>query len=245
VQLTEVEGKKVKMLIIDGIADLLAKGNNDEEGSKKIAHWSKVIASKYNMAVIVVLHENSKGGAAGATTGHVGTYLEKKCYSYLSVAYNKDQNCHEITCKLSRQKMMSAFGVIQFRYNKETNLPELLQHIHQGELNFNSGGKTIGEQNEEQVQRIIQLQNEGKTTAEIMRIEKISQATYSRRCKEVNAIKQLKIEEITDSDDVLCERIVTLSNEGKSIDEIMDMMKLPFKHFQKLVAKSQKDFKKM
>lgn len=176
----EVHKKKVRLLVIDGIADLLTKGNNDEEGSKRIAHWSKVIASKYNMGVILVLHENSKGGSEGKTAGHIGTYLEKKSYSYLSISYNKDENCHEIKCTHSRQKIKDVFGTIQFKYNKETHLPELVQHIKQIEL-----WPSAQEQLRDRLDRIAKYITDGLSANEIMRKENISQPTFSRLKKQI------------------------------------------------------------
>ncbi len=66
--------KDVDLLVIDGIRDIMLNINDSEEAIKT-ATWLLNTSAKYNIHIIVVLHENKTDGNA---RGHIGTEIENK-----------------------------------------------------------------------------------------------------------------------------------------------------------------------
>lgn len=72
----------IGFVIIDGIADLVWAINDEKEATRVVSlllKWTK----KYNMHIMVVIHQN-KGD--GFTTGHIGSYVMKKAEAIISVS---------------------------------------------------------------------------------------------------------------------------------------------------------------
>ena len=72
----------VYLIVLTGIGDFIASVN-DEEAATEIVHEIELLAIKYNCPVICVLHYNP-GTEKGR--GHLGSSLERKCESVLSVS---------------------------------------------------------------------------------------------------------------------------------------------------------------
>ena len=78
----EAVSGRVGLVTIDGIADLVSNVNDLKECNAlitKLMQWS----TKFNIAIVVVIHENHDGGKA---TGHLGSSIIKKCETTVSVA---------------------------------------------------------------------------------------------------------------------------------------------------------------
>ncbi len=114
---TAKEGS-VGLVVIDGIADLVADVNNIEESNQCVQYlmeWS----SKYSCHIIVVIHSNH-----GSTkpTGHLGSFCEKKTETQISLLREEGSNIVEVSCKRSRNR---AFEDFSFYINK-FGFPEVI-----------------------------------------------------------------------------------------------------------------------
>lgn len=74
----------VFMLIIDGIADLIASPNDETEAYALVARLH-ALAIKHDCAIIGILHENP-GSENGKMRGHLGSQLERKAETPLRLA---------------------------------------------------------------------------------------------------------------------------------------------------------------
>lgn len=86
------------ILIIDGILDMIADYNNVEE-SFRLIQWFKRITKQYNVMAMVVLHEGKKDNNS---IGHIGSFIDRKAQSVISVRKNADVKGIEITPKFLR-----------------------------------------------------------------------------------------------------------------------------------------------
>ena len=101
--------KGVKFLIIDGIADLLTKGYNDEVEAIRISNFLLKFTEDYNIHIITVLHENKGNGMA---KGHIGSYLIQKAETVISVKKNeRDKQFSQVSSEQSRGKDFSSFYI--------------------------------------------------------------------------------------------------------------------------------------
>lgn len=66
---------KPSLVIVDGVADLLADVNNIEQTNKLVSALMR-ISTQYNCHIINVIHQNY--GSQKLGTGHLGSALEKK-----------------------------------------------------------------------------------------------------------------------------------------------------------------------
>lgn len=99
----------VRVVVIDGIADLLTKGYNDEEEAIKISNFLLKYTEDYNIHIITVLHENKGNGMA---KGHIGSYLIQKAETVISVSKNeKDKQFSEVSSNFTRGKDFSSFFI--------------------------------------------------------------------------------------------------------------------------------------
>jgi len=99
----------VRVVIIDGIADLLTKGYNDEEEAIKISNFLLKYTEDYNIHIITILHENKGNGMA---KGHIGSYLIQKAETVLSVSKNeRDKRFSEVSSNFTRGKDFTSFFI--------------------------------------------------------------------------------------------------------------------------------------
>ena len=82
--------ESIFVVIIDGVADLLADPNDAESAFETVAELHK-LAIQYDCPIICVLHENP-GSDYGKTRGHLGSQLERKAETNLRL-----QKTDEIT----------------------------------------------------------------------------------------------------------------------------------------------------
>ncbi len=113
------EGKKIGLVVIDGIADLVSDVNNLEESSaitQKIMAWT----SMYNCHIVTVIHSNN---GSDKPTGHLGSFLEKKAETQIQLV--KDENklgAITVSCKRSRSTPFESFD---FKLD-ESGLPTII-----------------------------------------------------------------------------------------------------------------------
>lgn len=92
--------KDVSFVIIDGIADLLMNGYNDEKEAIMIASKLLKWTQELNIHIVVVIHEN-KGNSF--LKGHVGSQIMQKAETILNVAKStRDDSISEVTASYNR-----------------------------------------------------------------------------------------------------------------------------------------------
>ena len=82
----EIVKEKPVIVFVDGIRDLLMDFNSIQESMKTI-NWLMLLSSKYNCAIVCVLHENKSDHNM---RGHLGTELLNKCSDVLEVVKKDD-----------------------------------------------------------------------------------------------------------------------------------------------------------
>ena len=94
-----VSEERPDLLIIDGIADLIADFNNIGE-SQEIIVKLMATSSEFNLSIIFVLHTN-KSKEDNNMKGHLGTMAVQKCSDVFSVERQKDGtfNVEESECR--------------------------------------------------------------------------------------------------------------------------------------------------
>ena len=100
------------MVIIDGVADLCADANSISESSElvqKLMEWSSV----FNCHIINVIHQNF--GSAKLGTGHLGSFLEKKAETVISLEANT-VNKDWVTVRCGRSRGFT-FDTFSFEVN--------------------------------------------------------------------------------------------------------------------------------
>ena len=114
---------QVGVVIIDGIADLVSDVNNLEESNaviQKLMEWS----AKYKCHIITVIHSNF---GSDKPTGHLGSFLEKKCESQIQLEANT-VNKEWITVKCKRSRGFP-FETFSFEVN-EYGLPTVVGDLY-------------------------------------------------------------------------------------------------------------------
>jgi hypothetical protein len=107
--------------IIDGIADLVSKPN-DEEESNSTVRWIMSAAGRLDTCFIVVIHENAvKAGQEAKLRGHLGSELERKASGAIGVEKDKPNNQHFIKSRFLRKS--ADFDPVAFRFDKELGRP--------------------------------------------------------------------------------------------------------------------------
>jgi len=113
------EKKKVGLLVLDGIADLLSDVNNLEESNllvQRVMRWSV----KYDCHIITVIHSNF---GSDKPTGHLGSFLEKKAETQIQLEKNtQNKGWVTVSCKRSRN---TPFETFSFKLN-QLGLPEII-----------------------------------------------------------------------------------------------------------------------
>lgn len=113
------DGKKIGLVIIDGVADLVSDANNLEESSaivQKIMSWTSI----YDCHIVTVIHSNN---GSDKPTGHLGSFLEKKAETQIQL--QRDENklgAITVSCKRSRSTPFESFD---FKLD-ESGLPTVI-----------------------------------------------------------------------------------------------------------------------
>ena len=111
---------KIRLVIIDGIRDLVTSINDEEQAThitSLLMKWTEI----YNLHIITVLHQNKSDLNA---RGHVGTELENKAETVISVAKdNANPTVSVVSSEYSRGREFNGFA---FSVDV-TGLPSLLE----------------------------------------------------------------------------------------------------------------------
>ena len=102
----------IGLVIIDGIADLVADVNNIEESNlcvQKLMEWS----AKYNCHIVTVIHSNHN---STKPTGHLGSFCEKKTETQISLLREEGSKIVEVSCKRSRNRSFEDFSFFINKY---------------------------------------------------------------------------------------------------------------------------------
>jgi GTPase SAR1 family protein len=89
---------KPKIVVIDGLLDLIDNFNNEVE-SKIIINWLKKLTDENNVLIIGVIHTGKKDNF---TLGHFGSMLDRYSQSVLDVTRNVDENIYTLSPKYLR-----------------------------------------------------------------------------------------------------------------------------------------------
>ncbi len=101
----------IQFAVIDGVADFI-KSVNDEMEANQVVHYFEQLAIKYDTAIILVLHFNP---GTGKERGHLGSQLQRKCESVLSVT--KENDTSTLEAKLLRGGSTGQFSPIHFQFD--------------------------------------------------------------------------------------------------------------------------------
>lgn len=94
------------LMVIDGIRDLVTD-INDIKQAQDLSEWLLRISASYNIAIVVVLHQNKGDNNA---RGHLGTELVNKANSVISVTKcDKDKNNSLVSSEYCRGKDFETF----------------------------------------------------------------------------------------------------------------------------------------
>ncbi len=116
------------LIIIDGVADLL-NDINDLEKSNKVIHYLMKWTLDYHIHIITVIHSNFYNSKA---TGHLGSFLEKKTETQISVTVNEDnKDVVIVECRRSR-----GFPFDSFAFEVRQGLPMILEDLKEDLNNF-------------------------------------------------------------------------------------------------------------
>ena len=117
----KLEGKDIGLVIIDGIADLVADVNNLEqcnEAIQKLMSWT----DELQCHIVTIIHSNY---GSDKPTGHLGSFLEKKAETQIKLEKNGvNQGWITVECKRSRNR---GFETFSFTIN-ENGLPEFVDN---------------------------------------------------------------------------------------------------------------------
>jgi len=116
--------KEPSLVIIDGVADLCADVNNIEQSNYLVSALMR-ISTQYNVHIINVIHQNF--GSAKLGTGHLGSALEKKAETVISLEANT-VNRDWVTVKCGRSRGY-CFDTFSFEVN-EKGLPIIVGDLY-------------------------------------------------------------------------------------------------------------------
>ena len=99
--------KDLGLVIIDGIADLVADANDINQSNELVQYlmrWTKEL----EIHIITVIHSNYN---STKPTGHLGSFLEKKTETQVSVSIDEDDDVNSIVkCVRSRSQPFEQFS---------------------------------------------------------------------------------------------------------------------------------------
>jgi hypothetical protein len=103
-----------KVILLDGLTDFM-EDPNDLKEAQKVLSWLGAMASKYEVAILVTIHDNPKtNGAKGAPRGHIGSELHRKVEGLLLISNSKDdKNIKRITNDFDFGKLRNDGGVTE------------------------------------------------------------------------------------------------------------------------------------
>jgi hypothetical protein len=97
----------LSMVIIDGVRDLLSQGINDEPEATSLTSKFLKWTEEYYMHLILLLHQNKNDLNP---RGHIGTEIQNKCETLLTVTKDKNLNVFTVACEDSRDIGFNEFA---------------------------------------------------------------------------------------------------------------------------------------
>ena len=89
----------VHIVLIDGVGDLV-QSVNDEQECNELVLFLEQLAIRYNCPVVTILHLNP--GSSVKSRGHLGSQMERKCESMLTILKDPDTEISVLEGKLLR-----------------------------------------------------------------------------------------------------------------------------------------------
>jgi hypothetical protein len=136
--------KAIHMVMIDGISEFV-RSPNDEEGSLTIMKLLMELSAKYNTLIVVVLHTNPTKDDSKKERGHLGSELQRKAESVLTVDSDDfDARTSILSARWLRNDHPKNMGNIKFRYDSETSRHEIFygdNEINEYDLMVNYASK--------------------------------------------------------------------------------------------------------
>lgn len=123
-----------KILIIDGIRDLLSN-INDPDQCTGLVTWIEHLTVSYGLHIVNVLHQNKVDTNA---RGHIGSELLNKAEITIELELDEKANCTTVKCESSRDIPFESFA---FTHNSE-GLPELVNMPIKGKALTDTEQKT-------------------------------------------------------------------------------------------------------
>lgn len=119
----------IQAIFIDGIADLV-HSVNDEKECYQVIDWLLKLSDIYQTVVIVVIHLNP--GALEKARGHLGSQLNRKSESILSVTKTKGSDISRVKPFLLRNAGVSDTPQIEFHWDKDKKHHAFLNYDYSG-----------------------------------------------------------------------------------------------------------------
>lgn len=107
-----------KIIIVDGIRDLLSNINDPDESTNLIV-WLERITLRHNAHIVNVLHVNKTDNQA---RGHIGSELLNKAEITIELELDEKTGCTLVKCESSRDRPFETFA---FTHGKD-ELPEIV-----------------------------------------------------------------------------------------------------------------------
>lgn len=103
-----VEDFKPDLLFIDGSADLLWDTNDLQSSDRLVSNLLR-LSSKYDVGIVTIVHSNPSGD--GKVRGHLGSCLERKAETVISLKREGTENTIRIEPRETRDKPFPAFKI--------------------------------------------------------------------------------------------------------------------------------------
>jgi hypothetical protein len=146
----------IHLVIIDGVADFITSPN-DEAEANGIVDFFGHLATNFDTTIILVLHLNP---GTDKERGHLGSQLQRKCESVLTISKDKGSDVSVLEAKILRSGGNSDFSPIRYQFDKSkgyhtflegtapiqaksTNLDELAKFVFTESCNAGTAVKLI------------------------------------------------------------------------------------------------------
>lgn len=114
---SQIIAEKPKLVFIDGVVDLIQDFNEVVE-SKNVMDWLGTLCSHFNIALVVVLHENKREEDKNMR-GHLGTRLSQKATTTLQCSKDKKTGIFTVSSADTRRKPVNDWS---FMFDANDNI---------------------------------------------------------------------------------------------------------------------------
>ncbi len=133
--LQAIQEGKYKIVVIDGVRDLLSN-INDPDQSTELITWIEFLTVTYNLHIVDILHQNKTDNNA---RGHLGSELLNKAEITIELELDEKAGCTIVKCESSRDIPFESFA---FTHN-EDGLPEVVSMPTKGKVITDSEKKRL------------------------------------------------------------------------------------------------------